>query len=109
MSGTTLTVLWKTHRCSSAAALRDRLESLEARRLELEAELTSRPAPAPRMHPALAEVYRQKVADLIAALDSTEAAEARDVLRSLVDSIRLHPEENSQRVEVRGELATVLG
>jgi site-specific DNA recombinase len=37
------------------------------------------------------------------------AAEARDLLRSLVDSITLHPEGSSQRVGVRGELAAILG
>jgi hypothetical protein len=92
-----------------AAALRDRLESLEARRLALEAEAARAPAPAPRMHPALAEVYRQKVANIVAALESDAAAEARDLLRSLVDSITLHPEGSGQRVGVRGELAAVLG
>jgi site-specific DNA recombinase len=37
------------------------------------------------------------------------AAEARDLLRSLVDSITLHPEGSGQRVGVRGELAAILG
>jgi site-specific DNA recombinase len=92
-----------------AAAVRDRLESLEARRLTLEAEVATSLAPAPRLHPALAEVYRQKVANLVAALEGDDAAEARELLRSLVDSITLHPEEKGQRVEVRGELAAILG
>jgi hypothetical protein len=92
-----------------AAALRDRLESLEARRLALETEAATSSAPAPRMHPALAEVYRQKVANLVAALEGDDAVEARELLRSLVDSITLYPDGNGQRVEVRGELAAILG
>jgi site-specific DNA recombinase len=80
------------------AALRDRLESLEARRLAMEARAASASAPAPRMHPALAEVYRQKVANLVVALEGDHAVEARDLVRPLVDSITLHPEGKGQRV-----------
>jgi site-specific DNA recombinase len=63
----------------------------------------------PRLHPNLAEVYRQKVANLIDALAQEDAAEARELVRSLVESVRLHPDGNRQRIEVRGELATILG
>lgn len=41
-----------------AAAVKDRLSVLEARRLELEAQATSAVAPAPRLHPNLPQVYR---------------------------------------------------
>ena len=38
-----------------AAKFRDKLVELEARRLQLEAQLASAAAPAPRLHPNLAE------------------------------------------------------
>jgi site-specific DNA recombinase len=41
-------------------------------------------------------------------LEGDDAAEARELLRSLVDSITLHPDEKGQHVEVRGELAAIL-
>ena len=90
------------------AALRDRLDTLEARRLELEAETATTASPAPRLHPNLAAVYREKVATLIEALGSEDGAEARELVRGLVEHITLYPEGTSQRVEVRGELAEIL-
>ncbi len=65
-------------------------------------------APAPRLHPNLAEVYRQQVATLSAMLARDDAAAARDVIRALVDSITLVPEDGRSRIEVRGELAAIL-
>jgi hypothetical protein len=91
------------------SAVRDRLDTLEKRRLTLEAEAAPAREPAPRLHPNLAEVYRQKVANLIDALAQEDAAEARELVRSLVESVRLHPDGNRHRIEVRGELATILG
>src|ERR1700761_1405270 len=85
------------------AAIRDRLASLEQRRLALEADLATAVAPAPRLHPNLAEVYRAKVASLIEALAQEDAAEARELVRGLVDEIRLIPESGTLRVEIRGE------
>ena len=37
------------------------------------------------------------------------AAAARDLLRGLIDEIRVIPEDTAQRVELRGELAAILG
>ena len=61
-----------------AAMLRDRLSELETRRLALEAELNTAPAPAPRLHPNLAAVYRQRIASLTEVLAAEDAAEARE-------------------------------
>jgi site-specific DNA recombinase len=91
-----------------AAAVRDRLTALEARRLALTAEQDQARQPAPRLHPNLAEVYRAKVADLANALSKDDATEAREIVRGLIDRITLHPENDSHRVEVRGELAAIL-
>jgi site-specific DNA recombinase len=92
-----------------ASAVRDRLQALEQRRLLLEAEAETATAPAPRLHPNLADVYRHKVADLVNAPSQDDAAEAHELVRSLVDHMTLHPEGERHRIEVRGEMATILG
>jgi hypothetical protein len=91
-----------------AAAVRDRLASLEERRLKLEAVLATAVAPAPRLHPNLAEVYRQRMAELTRVLESDNAAGARELVRSLVETITLVPNGGVLRIEVRGELAAIL-
>ena len=94
---------------TTAAAVNGRLAALEERRLALEAEAVTAAAPAPRLHPNLAEIYRRKVTDLVYLFQREDGAEARELVRSLVDSVTLHPEGKGQRVEVRGELAAILG
>jgi len=91
-----------------AAAVKGRLRELEARRLYLESQLSAAEAPAPRLHPNLAEVYREKVAQLAEALMKDDAAEARERVRALVEAIVLVPENGRLNIEVRGELAAIL-
>jgi hypothetical protein len=91
-----------------AAAVNERLRGLEARRLHLEAQLAAAQAPAPRLHPNLADVYREKVARLSDALMADDAAEARERIRGLVETITLVPDNHRLRIEVRGELAAIL-
>lgn len=81
---------------TAPAALRERLSSLEGRKGELERELATTEAPAPRLHPNLAELYRKRVAELSEALSSDDGAEARELVRGLVEEIRLVPEEGSK-------------
>ncbi len=91
-----------------AAAVNDRLKALEQRRLDLERDLAHATAPAPRLHPNLAEVYRRKVATLINLLDRDDAAEVREQVRGLISAIVLTPEDGTLRVAIRGELAAIL-
>jgi len=91
-----------------AARLKDKLRELERRRLELESELKTTAAPAPRLHPNIAEVYRRKVEELHNALRAEDAGPARELIRGLVEAIVLAPENGRLRVEVRGELAAIL-
>ena len=91
-----------------AAMVRDRLGELEARRLALEAELSTATAPAPRLHPNLAEVYRRRVTALTEVLAAEDAAEVRELLRSLVEAVTLVLDGGRLRIEVRGELAAIL-
>jgi site-specific DNA recombinase len=91
-----------------AAAVRDRLAGLEERRLRLEATLATAVVPAPRLHPNLADVYRQRVAQLAQVLAADNAAEARELVRGLVETITLIPDCGRLCIEVRGELAAIL-
>jgi site-specific DNA recombinase len=65
-------------------------------------------APAPRLHPNLGEVYRQKVAALADLLGHEDGAEAREMVCDLVEAILLIPKDGRLRVEIRGELAAIL-
>ena len=49
-------------------SMKARMQGLERRREALEAELATATEPKPRLHPGLAEIYRQKVAALHEAL-----------------------------------------
>jgi site-specific DNA recombinase len=91
-----------------AARLKERLKELERRRLELERELNTSAAPARRLHPNIAEVYRRKVEEIHATLKAEDAGPARELIRGLVEAIVLIPEHGRLRVEVRGELAAIL-
>jgi site-specific DNA recombinase len=65
----------------------------------------------PRLHPKLAEVYRQHVERLEEALnDSTIRPEATDALRALIDRIVLYPGERrgELRAELYGEVGAIL-
>ena len=91
-----------------AERLKGKLKELERRRLELEHELATADAPAPRLHPNVAEVYRRKVEELHCALKQGDAGPACELVRGLVEAIVLIPENGRLRVEVRGQLAAIL-
>ena len=85
------------------------LKALEVRQLSLEHELTHKPDSLPHLYPNLAEVYRQKVANLAEALnDEQTRTEAREILRSLIDRNRLVPEDGELQIELEGALAGIL-
>jgi hypothetical protein len=65
-------------------ALKQELVDLEARQLSLQQELAPSDAPAPLIHPNLAEVYRQRVAH-DALQDQSTRDEAFTLIRSLID------------------------
>ena len=61
------------------------------------------------LHPALAETYRQKVDRLHQALSQDEErGEAANILRGLIDEIRLVPKEGVLGIYLVGNLATIL-
>jgi hypothetical protein len=87
-------------------AMREELESLEARKKDLAGTLASTTTSPVRLHPNLAAVYRAKIEQLREALnkDATRT-EAVGVLRGLIDEIRLVPEEKKLRIHLVGQLA----
>jgi hypothetical protein len=58
----------------------------------------------------MADLYRQKVTTLAHALEAAETrTEAREALRGLIDPITLTPEAGILRIELKGNLAAMLG
>jgi site-specific DNA recombinase len=93
-----------------SAGVQQRLDGLEARKAELERALNTAPSPAPRLHPKLAEVYRQRVETLATALGGPDSSEALEVIRSLIERVVLHPAPDGQRgfeIELVGEIAAM--
>jgi site-specific DNA recombinase len=87
-----------------------KLEALEARQTELATELKATPVEPVRLHPSLADIYRQKVAKLhdLLANDATRT-EAIEIIRSLIDAVTFRPGSGSQlEIELVGDLAQMV-
>ena len=93
-----------------APSLQTQLDELETRKAALERDLATVPAAAPALHPNLAELYRQKVTDLQAALQDANGVEALEAARALIDRVVLHPaaEGNGHEIELVGEIAAMV-
>jgi site-specific DNA recombinase len=97
------------HRASLSAAERE-IERIEGRREELKAKLAAADEPPPLLHPGMADLYRQKVIALAQALEHPETrTEASEALRGLIDAIVLTPNQGELQIELRGNLAAMLG
>jgi hypothetical protein len=68
-----------------APGLQQKLDELETRKRVLVSGLASHPGSAPRLHPGLAERYREKVEHLGAALAGPDGTAALEAARSLID------------------------
>ena len=89
-------------------AMREELESLEARKKALTVMLATSETTPVRLHPNLAEIYRAKVEDLRSSLDQPDfRTEAAGILRELIEEIRLVPENGELRVHLVGQLAAL--
>ncbi len=95
-----------------ADQVKDRMLALDARRIELEGQLISDLAPSPlRIHPKMAETYREKVGALIARLQEPDSMpDAKDALRGLIDRIVLSPTapDGKLSIHLEGALAALL-
>jgi site-specific DNA recombinase len=90
-------------------ALNERLAALERQKQTAAARLAAAsPKPVIRLHPNLAEMYKTKLVDLAAALiEPVAAAEAGEILRSLIDRIVLTPVAGVLKAELWGDLARI--
>ena len=94
-------------------SMKAKMADLEARKGQLTAFLEDSPeTPALRLHPRLSDLYREKIADLTAALNQpTLKPEATQILRSLVSEVRMVPDPDAlagHHIELIGELAGIL-
>ncbi len=93
-----------------ALSLKDELYSLEERKQDLEKSLNRIPSNVVRLHPNMAELYAEKVANLTGALDKTDSHnEVSDAIRALISEIRLVPVDGQITVELYGELSALFG
>ncbi len=87
-----------------------KIEGLEQKKTELEAGLEAPPLSPVRLHPNLAELYRQRVAALGEALaDPLIRDEAITILRGLIDEVRLGHGENGWSAGLEGEITALVG
>jgi hypothetical protein len=94
---------------ADAQPINAKLKELEAKRVRLSDALTASPRDEPLLHPNLASVYRARV-DALEALfrDPEHGRDAFELLRGLIDEVRILPEEGEYRLELKGELAAIL-
>ncbi len=93
-----------------SASVQQKIDDCEARQIELERALSRPAATAPRLHPNLAEVYRQRVANLQSALAGPDGTEALERLRALIEKVVLHPASEGRgfQVELTGAIIEML-
>ena len=96
-----------------AERVRDRMNALEAERAEIESRLASTPKEEkPLLHPSMGARYRKAVSELgEALLEQNAAAEAVEILRSLIDRIVVHPDigkESGFLLDIEGDSAGIL-
>ena len=90
--------------------VKDELTANAARREALKARVGAADAPPTLLHPEMAGLYRQKVTALAEALEHPETrTEASEALRGLIDAIAMTPAEGTLRIELKGNLAAMLG
>ncbi len=91
--------------------LLQKLEDTEAKKADLEVQLSA-PEPSPvRLHPGLPEMYRKKVADLATSLrDASIRTRALDVLRGLIECVTVHAGAEGGRpvLELEGAITAMI-
>ena len=91
------------------ASMKHELLALEERKRVLSAQIDQAPVRAPRLHPKLAEQYKERVEQLHEELNRPELrAHAAQALRELIEEIRLVPENDRLEIELTGALAGIL-
>ena len=92
-----------------ALSLKDELLALERQKETIEQSIQTLPAPRPRLHPNLAHLYKDKIDRLVECLnDDSIREEASNILRDLIEEIRLSPDGQTLRIELFGQLASLI-
>ena len=90
-------------------SLQVQLDRREGQKKALAADLEAAPAPEPRFHANLAELYRQKVERLHESQTGTKIRqEAMEILRGLIETIILRPASEGLEIELIGEIEKML-
>ena len=64
---------------------------------------------APRLHPNLAAIYKEKIANLVRSLnDPNTLIEVNTAIRQLIERVQLVPENGELKIELYGELVALL-
>ena len=85
------------------------LKKLYAEQDQIDRELTAPPFDRPLLHPALASLYRQLVERLDELLaDPNAKPQAFELIGSLIEEVRLVPDQGQLAVELKGDLAGIL-
>jgi site-specific DNA recombinase len=94
---------------ADALPLNAKLKELDAEKNRLVAELDTVTDDQPLLHPNLAAIYRSRVEALeIALRDPQDGREAFEMVRSLVEEVRLVPVDGQLIIELKGQLASIL-
>ena len=90
-------------------ALKDEMQSLQDKQKKIEEDLGAPPPPPPRLHPSLAAIYKEKIANLVQALnDPNTLIEASTAIRQLIERVQLVPENGELKIELYGERAALI-
>ena len=90
-------------------ALKNEMQTLQDRQTKIEEDLSAPPPPATRLHPNLAAIYKENIANLVQALnDPNTFIEAHTAIRKLIERVQLVTENGELKIELYGELGALL-
>ena len=94
---------------ADAKPINSKLKELEAEKTRQMNALNAAPEDKPLLHPNLAAIYRARIENLEAALrDPHHGREAFEVVRGLVEEVRIIPADGEITIELRGDLTGIL-
>ena len=93
----------------ATSSMKAELHEMDARKVTLTENLAMHEDEQPLLHPAMAQIYRDKVANLADALiDDQTKPEAFEAIRGLVDKIALTPSTNGLDIKLTGDIASIM-
>ncbi len=95
---------------ANVARFKDRMHALEAEKVELKTKLDSMDSQPPLLlHPNMSHIYKEKVSTLANALRADRTnRDAFEVIRSLLNTVILHPTDAGFEFDIEGDLAHIL-